>query len=107
MQAASINRDLKSEQISDLVALAQKGDPDAFRTIYEEYVGQIYALCLRFTADPVKAEDRTQSAFIRAWEKLDTYRGEGGFIHESFLNLDTPSFGRGGKVLLAGGKLGF
>jgi RNA polymerase sigma factor (sigma-70 family) len=80
VQAASRNRDLKSEQMIDLVALAQKGDQDAFRTLYDEYVGQIYALCLRFTADPVKAEDRTQSAFIRAWEKLHTYRGEGGFI---------------------------
>ncbi len=78
--ADSLEKAIHSEKIAALVARAQNGDQEAFRALYDEYVGQIYALSLRFTADPVKAEERTQSAFIRAWEKLDSYRGEGGFI---------------------------
>ncbi len=31
------------------------------------------------TADPARAEDLTQETFVRAWERLGTYRAEGGF----------------------------
>ncbi len=31
------------------------------------------------TADPDSAEDLTQQAFIRGWERLDTFRGESEF----------------------------
>src|SRR5438445_178290 len=43
------------------------------------HVGRVYALCLRLTADAVQAEERTQDAFVRAWERLATFRGESAF----------------------------
>jgi len=61
------------------VARARSGDVGAFEQLYRRHVGRVYAICLRMTADPARAEDHTQEAFIRAWEKLDTYRGESGF----------------------------
>ncbi len=65
--------------MTDLVRRAQQGDREAFRALYREHVGRVYALCLRLTADPVQAEQLTQDAFVRAWERLASFRGESAF----------------------------
>jgi RNA polymerase sigma-70 factor (ECF subfamily) len=57
----------------------QRGDPDAFERLYRAHVGRIHALSLRLTADRQRAEELTQDAWVRAWEKLKTFRGESGF----------------------------
>jgi len=62
-----------------LVGRARDGDFTAYERLYHRHVGGIYALCLRMTADPAGAEDLTQQAFIRGWERLDTFRGESEF----------------------------
>ncbi len=62
-----------------LVARAADGDTAAFEELYHENSGRIYALCLRMTGRPVEAEELTQQAFIRAWEKLHTFRGDASF----------------------------
>ena len=65
--------------MTDLVRRAQEGDRDAFQALYREHVGRVYALCLRLSADPVRAEELTQDAFVRAWERLASFRGESAF----------------------------
>jgi RNA polymerase sigma-70 factor (ECF subfamily) len=62
-----------------LVARAKAGDFSAFEELYRQHVGRVYALCLRMTADPARAEDHTQEAFVRAWRALDSFREESGF----------------------------
>ena len=62
-----------------LVRLAAGGDAGAFEQLYRDCVGRIYAVCLRMTADPAIAEDCTQNAFLRAWEKLDRFEGRSAF----------------------------
>ncbi len=62
-----------------LVDRAASGDTAAFEQLYRENNGRIYALCLRMTGRPAEAEELTQQAFIRAWEKLHTFRGEASF----------------------------
>ena len=64
---------------TDLIRRAQQGDRAAFEALYHAHVGRVYALCLRLTADAVQAEERTQDALVRAWERLATFRGESAF----------------------------
>lgn len=64
---------------SFLVRLAQGGDLGAFETLYRSHLGRIHGLCLRMSADPALAEELTQQTFIRAWQRLGTFRGEGRF----------------------------
>src|SRR5712664_799255 len=64
---------------TDLIHRAQQGDRTAFEALYRAHAGRVYALCLRLTADRAQAEERTQDAFIRAWERLATFRGESAF----------------------------
>ena len=77
-------------QVSDDVHRARAGDRAAFRRLYEEHVGRVYALCMRLTGDGDEAEDRTQDVFVRAWQKLESYRGESAFstwLHRLTVNV--------------------
>lgn len=79
----------------DAVERAQTGDADAFEEIYRANVGRVYALCLRMTGDRRRAEELTQDAFVRAWEKLDTFRGESSittWLHRLTANVVRESW---------------
>ena len=58
---------------------AQQGDVAAFERLYRAHAGRVYALCLRLTADGPRAEALTQDSFVKAWERLATFRGESPF----------------------------
>ena len=48
----------------------------AFSSLYAENSRAIYYLVLRFLGDPQKAEDATHDVFLKAFRKLDQFRGE-------------------------------
>jgi len=62
-----------------LVKQAAKGDTRAFEALYRRHEGRIYALCLRMTSERQKAEDCAQEAFVQAWRRLDSFRGQSAF----------------------------
>lgn len=62
-----------------LVRRAQKGDRSSFERLYRMHAGGVYGLCLRLTRKPQEAEDMTQEVFVRAWEKLESFRAPGHF----------------------------
>lgn len=45
-------------------------------SLYEEHSRSIYYLTLRFLGDPQKAEDATHDVFLKAFRKLEQFRGE-------------------------------
>ena len=64
----------------DSIRRAQAGDVDAFELLYREHAGRIYALCLRLKAgDSSDATELMQDVFIRAWRRLETFRGDCAF----------------------------
>ncbi|HET7321664.1 MAG TPA: RNA polymerase sigma factor [Longimicrobiaceae bacterium] len=88
-------------------AAAPSKDPAAFERLYREHVGRIYALCLRLSGDAARAEELTQDVFVRAWEKLESFRGESAFstwLHRLAVNVvlgERRSEGRrGARVML-------
>ena len=62
-----------------LVRRAQGGDDVAFAEVYRRHVGRVYAVCLRLVRERGRAEELTQDAFVRCWERLGQYRGESAF----------------------------
>src|SRR5690606_29174356 len=62
-----------------LVRRACNGDQHAFEALYQAHYRRVYALCLRLSGDAAAAEELTQEAFVRAWQKLATFRGEAQF----------------------------
>ena len=64
----------------DSIRRAQAGDVDAFELLYREHAGRVYALCLRLKAgDSSDATELMQDVFIRAWRRLETFRGDCAF----------------------------
>jgi RNA polymerase sigma-70 factor (ECF subfamily) len=61
---------------SELVARAQRGDADAFATLFHTHKPRVYSLCLRMTNNTAEAEDVTQEAFLQVFRKLSTFRGD-------------------------------
>ena len=59
-----------------LVERARTGDVAAFEQVYRREVGRVYALCLRMTADAQRAREVTQTVFVRAWDRLGSFRGD-------------------------------
>ena len=47
-----------------------------FAKFFEEHSRQIFYVCLRMLGDQTKAEDATHDVFLKAWRKLDSFRGE-------------------------------
>jgi RNA polymerase sigma-70 factor, ECF subfamily len=50
--------------------------PSEFADLYNEHSRAIYYLALRFLGDPEKAEDATHDVFLKAYRKMDQFRGE-------------------------------
>ena len=62
---------------STLIARPPAGWPsDEIAALYEEHSRAIFYLALRFLGDPQKAEDATHDVFLKAFRKLDQFRGE-------------------------------
>lgn len=60
------------------VARAANGDAQAYRRLYEAHVGRINSLARRMLS-PDLADEATQDVFVRAWQKLGSFRGESAF----------------------------
>jgi len=67
------------EDESQLVIRSQNGDQIAYEKLYRANLGKVYALCLRLCGQKELAEDLAQESFIRAWQKLGSFRGDSKF----------------------------
>jgi RNA polymerase sigma-70 factor (ECF subfamily) len=63
----------------ELIARVRAGDPAAERALYEAHVDRVYRLAYRLAGDDELARDFTQETFIRAFERLSSFRGESRF----------------------------
>lgn len=74
----------------ELVQRAAAGDVAAFEDIYRANSNRVYLLCLRMSANPALAEELAQEAFVRAWQKLGSFRGTSAFstwLHRVTVNV--------------------
>ena len=68
-------------QVTDveLVARARGGDKDAFGELVERHRISVYRAALAALRSPAEAEDAAQEAFVTAYLRLDSFRGESTF----------------------------
>jgi RNA polymerase sigma-70 factor (ECF subfamily) len=74
----------------ELVTAAQRGDRDAFKTLFERYHRRAYALALGVVRHPDDALDVVQEAFIKAHKHLDKFEGNASFytwLYRIVMNL--------------------
>jgi RNA polymerase sigma-70 factor, ECF subfamily len=76
------------------VALAAGGDTGAFERIYAQHVARVHGLARRMAGTDA-ADELTQDVFVRAWQKLGTFRGEASFgtwLHRLAVNVIIERF---------------
>lgn len=80
----------RPDNLSSSVAAAARGDVAAFERLYAATSGRVFALCLRMTGDRARATELAHDAFVRAWERLGSFRGEASFetwMHRLTVNV--------------------
>ena len=73
----------------ELVQLHCDGDPDAFGEIFRRHRDRMWAVALRTTGDRELASDCLQDAFISAFRRADSYRGDAAvttWLHRIVVN---------------------
>ena len=72
------------------VALAAAGDQQAFERLYRLHSARIHSLVRRMVGGDGDRDELTQDVFVRAWQRLSTFRGEaqfGTWLHRLAVNL--------------------
>ncbi|WII73520.1 sigma-70 family RNA polymerase sigma factor [Bdellovibrio sp. 22V] len=73
-----MERDLNVTDL-ELVEKVKSGDRRAFSELVKRHQRSVLRLSLRFVKDMDTAEDVTQEAFIKAYEKLNSFEGRASF----------------------------
>src|SRR4030043_1589075 len=63
----------------EIISNCRKGDSKAQFEIYRLYYKAMYNTCLRIVSQPAEAEDIMQEAFLSAFSKIETYKGDVSF----------------------------
>lgn len=56
-----------------------KGDKSSQKRLYSTYSAKMYAVCLRYSNGEDEAKDLLQEGFIKVFQNLHTFKGEGSF----------------------------
>jgi RNA polymerase sigma-70 factor, ECF subfamily len=64
---------------ADLVARARQGDPAAFGELIDRHRAAVYRAALAALGSHADAEDAAQDAFLAAYRRLDSFRGDASF----------------------------
>ena len=73
----------------DLLSAHCAGDPDAFGEIFRRHRDRMWAVALRTTRDPEMAADAVQEAFLAAFRRAASFRGESAvttWLHRIVVN---------------------
>jgi RNA polymerase sigma-70 factor (ECF subfamily) len=63
----------------ELIAASMDGDRSAFGALVLRYRRLVFGIAYRMCADEGLADDVAQETFVRAWEKLGSFRPEGNW----------------------------
>lgn len=65
--------------IEELIKRCRSGERKAQELLYKQLASKMMGVCMRYATDRMEAEDMLQNGFIRVFQKLNDYRGEGSF----------------------------
>jgi RNA polymerase sigma factor (sigma-70 family) len=80
---------------SDLLEGCRRGDRKMQHELYNRFAPKMYGVCLRYASNAEEAEDILQEGFIKIFNKINSYRGEGsfeGWIRRIFVNTAIEHF---------------
>ena len=73
----------------EIVSGCVNGDPIAQKALYQQFARKMMSICMRYSNDRDQAQDMLQDGFVKVFQKIDHYRGEGplgGWIARTMVN---------------------
>jgi RNA polymerase sigma-70 factor (ECF subfamily) len=61
------------------ITAVKTGDTGAFDLLYQMHKRRVFSLCMRMVGDFGLAEDLTQDAFLMAFRRINSFRGDSAF----------------------------
>jgi len=69
----------RDESERTVIQRAQRGDEEAFATLFRLHKNRVYSVCLLMTKDVAEAEDLTQEAFLQVFRSVGSFRCDSAF----------------------------
>jgi len=67
------------EQIDLIINGCKSGSESDRKKLYATFKNMVFSICYRYTKNKMEAEDIAQECFIKIFNKIGDYRGEGSF----------------------------
>lgn len=79
-QISTVSKPLKEFTDLELIAaVLQTGDNEYFGELYDRYSDKVYGKCILMVKDLNLAQDLTQDILVKAFTKLNTFKGNSSF----------------------------
>jgi len=77
--AFGMSREESQEADKEMILAIRRGEAAAYQGLVEKYQGRVYNLIYGMVRNREDAKDLTQDAFVKAYNKLDSFRLESSF----------------------------
>src|SRR3989304_1442474 len=77
MEMKTINSTTHSDE--ELIINYKNGDKNSMAELYKRYYKKVYAKCYSFTNNDDEAFDLTQDILLKAFDKIDMFKGDSRF----------------------------
>ena len=67
------------DQEVQIIKALRRRDSQVQRQVYERYASRMLGVCMRYLGDQMTAEDILVEGFLKVFDKIDQYKGEGSF----------------------------
>ena len=88
--------------INDLLEGCRAGDRKMQELLYRQSASKMLAVCMRYARDRMEAEDTLQLGYIKVFQKVKEYRGDGafeGWIRRIMVNTAIESYRKNLRTL--------
>jgi RNA polymerase sigma-70 factor (ECF subfamily) len=76
---AQANERKFGETPQELIAACQRGEHEAFETLFTAHKDRVFSIALRFAGDRTAAMDITQDTFLKLLRQIQAFRGDSRF----------------------------
>lgn len=88
--------------INDLLEGCKAGDRRVQELLYKRTAAKMLAVCMRYARDRMEAEDSLQLGYVKVFQKINDYRGDGsfeGWIRKVMVNTAIESYRKNLRTL--------
>lgn len=90
--------------LEDLITGCKKQDRQAQEELYHRYAGKFFSICLKYSNNYEQAKDNLQEAFIKIFENIEQFRGQGsfeGWMTRIMINTALKQYKKNASVFLS------